>query len=233
MPAGKSKYRRGWDADQVTYDKLSEYPYLALLFTALQFLTPASERRLGTRQAFYALAGFVVVAAAGLVYLAISFDVSLSGVWSMFAEGFDFAYDTSANLRSDQFAGLVAAWAEVPLFGSGLGATAEQAARINEAPWSYELQYAALLYHTGLVGFLLYTAGVVWIYAMGVRVIRTHARYRSYMIPVLVGLTSFLIANATNQYLATYYYVWVLFLPIAIVNLYLTELPPAAAKAST
>ena len=59
------------------------------------------------------------------------------------------------------FAGLVAAWAEVPLFGSGLGATAEQAARINEAPWSYELQYAALLYHTGLVGFLQMTVGAL------------------------------------------------------------------------
>ncbi|MEW6274604.1 MAG: ammonia-forming cytochrome c nitrite reductase subunit c552 [Bacillota bacterium] len=31
-PAGKSKYKKGWDTDQVIYDKLSEFPYLALLY---------------------------------------------------------------------------------------------------------------------------------------------------------------------------------------------------------
>lgn len=31
-PAGKSKYKRGFDADRPTYDRLSEYPYMALLF---------------------------------------------------------------------------------------------------------------------------------------------------------------------------------------------------------
>jgi len=29
---GKSKYKRGFDADRITYDKLSEFPFLALLF---------------------------------------------------------------------------------------------------------------------------------------------------------------------------------------------------------
>ncbi len=32
-PAGKSKYKRGFDADRISYDKLSEYPYSALLFS--------------------------------------------------------------------------------------------------------------------------------------------------------------------------------------------------------
>ncbi|MBC8018510.1 MAG: ammonia-forming cytochrome c nitrite reductase subunit c552 [Verrucomicrobia bacterium] len=36
-PAGKSKYKRGFDADKVTYDKLSEYPYMALLFNGWGF----------------------------------------------------------------------------------------------------------------------------------------------------------------------------------------------------
>jgi len=31
-PPGKSKYKRGFDADRITYDKLSEFPFLALLF---------------------------------------------------------------------------------------------------------------------------------------------------------------------------------------------------------
>lgn len=31
-PAGLSKYKKGWDTDGVIYDKLSEFPYLALLY---------------------------------------------------------------------------------------------------------------------------------------------------------------------------------------------------------
>ncbi|MRR35046.1 ammonia-forming cytochrome c nitrite reductase subunit c552, partial [bacterium] len=30
-PPGKSKYKRGFDADRITWDKLSEFPFLALL----------------------------------------------------------------------------------------------------------------------------------------------------------------------------------------------------------
>ncbi|HET6515199.1 MAG TPA: ammonia-forming cytochrome c nitrite reductase subunit c552 [Thermodesulfovibrionales bacterium] len=36
-PAGKSKYKRGFDADRVSYDKLSEFPYMALLFNGWGF----------------------------------------------------------------------------------------------------------------------------------------------------------------------------------------------------
>lgn len=36
-PAGKSKYKRGFDADHLTYDKLAEYPYMALLFNGWGF----------------------------------------------------------------------------------------------------------------------------------------------------------------------------------------------------
>jgi len=36
-PAGKSKYKRGFDADRISYDKLSEFPYMALLFNGWGF----------------------------------------------------------------------------------------------------------------------------------------------------------------------------------------------------
>ncbi|MDR3641322.1 MAG: ammonia-forming cytochrome c nitrite reductase subunit c552 [Humidesulfovibrio sp.] len=36
-PAGKSKYKRGFDADHLSYDKLAEYPYMALLFNGWGF----------------------------------------------------------------------------------------------------------------------------------------------------------------------------------------------------
>ena len=36
-PAGKSKYKKGFDADSLNHDKLAEYPYLALLFNGWGF----------------------------------------------------------------------------------------------------------------------------------------------------------------------------------------------------
>jgi nitrite reductase (cytochrome c-552) len=36
-PAGKSKYKRGFDTDGITYDQLSEFPFLALLFNGWGF----------------------------------------------------------------------------------------------------------------------------------------------------------------------------------------------------
>jgi nitrite reductase (cytochrome c-552) len=44
-PAGKSKYKRGFDADRITYDKLSEFPYMALLFNGWGFGTEYNEPR--------------------------------------------------------------------------------------------------------------------------------------------------------------------------------------------
>ena len=44
-PVGKSVYKRGFDADKVTYDKLSEFPYLALLFNGWGFGVEYNEPR--------------------------------------------------------------------------------------------------------------------------------------------------------------------------------------------
>lgn len=43
--AGKSKYKRGFDADNITYDKLSEFPYMALLFNGWGFGIEYNEPR--------------------------------------------------------------------------------------------------------------------------------------------------------------------------------------------
>ncbi|HWH72026.1 MAG TPA: ammonia-forming cytochrome c nitrite reductase subunit c552, partial [Candidatus Sulfotelmatobacter sp.] len=44
-PAGKSKYKPGFDADNITYDKLSEFPYMALLFNGWGFGVEYNEPR--------------------------------------------------------------------------------------------------------------------------------------------------------------------------------------------
>ncbi len=44
-PAGKSKYKKGFDTDGVIYDKLSEFPYMALLFNGWGFGVEYNEPR--------------------------------------------------------------------------------------------------------------------------------------------------------------------------------------------
>ncbi len=44
-PAGKSRYKRGFDTDRITYDKLSEFPYMALLFSGWGFGIEYNEPR--------------------------------------------------------------------------------------------------------------------------------------------------------------------------------------------
>ncbi|HET6364552.1 MAG TPA: ammonia-forming cytochrome c nitrite reductase subunit c552, partial [Nitrospirota bacterium] len=44
-PPGKSKYKRGFDSDRITYDKLAEFPYMALLFNGWGFGVEYNEPR--------------------------------------------------------------------------------------------------------------------------------------------------------------------------------------------
>lgn len=44
-----------------------------------------------------------------------------------------------------------------------------------------------------------------------------------YILPVLVGTACFLIANTTNPYLAKFDYIWVVFLPVALINIWLLD----------
>lgn len=60
--------------------------------------------------------------------------------------------------------------------------------------------------------------------------IRSSVEYGRLMLPLLVGLTCFLIANATNPYLLKFDYMWVIFLPLAIINRFLIEFNPRRSK---
>lgn len=112
--------------------------------------------------------------------------------------------------RTSQFSALVSGWLENPIFGAGHG-TSVRVIRSNEQPYAYELSYLALLFHTGLVGFLLYASGVIWIFYNGVRLIQSGDELAKRGLPVYVGTACFLIANATNPYLEKFDYMWVIF----------------------
>jgi len=153
-------------------------------------------------------------------------DFKISAIFNYFLKGFDFLgsgkFSKSANIRYEQFVALMEGWQNYPLFGGGHGAGVSLV-RSREMPWAYELSYVALLFQTGLVGFTLYASGVVWIYWMGIRMIRSGNPMGRLIIPVLTGTTCFLIGTATNPYLAKYDYIWVIFLPLAFINYWLLK----------
>ena len=123
---------------------------------------------------------------------------------------------------------LIEGWSAQPFLGSGHGAPAPGIIRSDTTPWAYELSYVSLLYHTGVIGTLLYSAGVAWIGYMSYRIARRGWSEAPAMVATLVGTSSFLVANATNPYLEKYDYLWVIFLPLAFVNCYLTSQRPVA-----
>lgn len=141
-----------------------------------------------------------------------------------FFSGFDFQYDDDALARREQFYGLLNGWLSHPLLGNGLGAFTYQSLR-SERAWQYELQYMLLLFNTGLIGTLLYSTGVIWIYWMAIRIIRSGSQLGVHLIPVMTGTSAYLIANATNPYLQAYGRLWSIFLPLAFINCWLLLKP--------
>ena len=111
--------------------------------------------------------------------------------------------------------------------GAGLGATVSLRRSVDQ-PWAYELVYVDLLFQTGVVGLLVYTAGVGWIYWQCIKSMRRTRDLIPRLLPVLAGTTGFLIANATDPYLAKFDYIWVLFLPIAYLNYSFNRRSPTA-----
>jgi hypothetical protein len=206
-------------------------PLVALIFRAFLPLSEKQRQRTLVIR-FFTSGGLALIGLVSYLNFISGFDVL--AVVDMFVTGFDFtgAGDIGASERSEQFVAMLQAWPDHLWFGFGHGASVPGSIRASDMPWAYELSYMALLFHTGILGFLAYTAGVVWIFWMGVRIIRFGNELSLYMVPILVGTACFLIANATNPYLEKYDYLWVIFLPVAYINLWLLTDQEEVASAS-
>ena len=206
-------------------------PFLTLLFLSFQ---PMVERHLSRKSLVRITASGVLAAVISLAGLNAVSEISLSGLADRFSAGFDFSPttdDNGANERREQFHALLAGWMDNPILGAGLGSPAYGSIRSPQSPWNYELYYLAFLYHTGLVGFTAYAAGIFWIYWMGVRVIRAGGYLSALMVACLVGMSSLLVANATNPYLARLDGIWTIFLPLSLINFWLLRRPAAQSPA--
>lgn len=156
------------------------------------------------------------------VYLNSSDLVDLSVFWDFFLSGFDLrsnGSDDGSSIRGRQFSLLIKSWSDHPVLGSGLASQSQYIVRNTDAPWAYELSYMAWLFQTGIIGFTFYMSLLLWVFIKSIRIIKRSFE-AVYLIPVLVGFGSFLIGCASNPYLQAYDHMWVLFLPVAIINYY-------------
>jgi hypothetical protein len=138
--------------------------------------------------------------------------------------------DSSIAHKEDQTILMLNEWRDKPLFGYGHGAVVKGISSSDDSPWAYESSYSLLLHNVGLSGFLLYASGILWLYIKAIKIIRQPGRWSDAMIATLVGLTSLLLANATNPYLGQIDSLWMLFYPLAIINMVSMRKKVSAAK---
>lgn len=155
-----------------------------------------------------------------LSFLSVKYEFNVYGAVERVLYGFDFTNNPSAIIRTEQLYSLIEGISEHAVIGAGHGASVDYV-RSKKHSWGYELSYVALAYQVGVVGLVAYCSGVLWIYFMVIRILKKDDRLAIYMLPVAVGMTCFLLGNATNPYLATFDFIWVIFLPIGIINYWL------------
>jgi hypothetical protein len=147
------------------------------------------------------------------------FDFNL--IANYIIEGFSSSVATEGNVRIEQFHALFNGWIKSPVFGSGSGAVLSEYIRSIEEPWNYELSYMKLLYDFGLIGFALYGIGVLFTWNTLIWIYLRNNVLGKYALPVAIGSLSFMAGNATNPFLLKFDYLVTIFLPIALVNLWL------------
>ncbi|MGX6979956.1 O-antigen ligase family protein [Vagococcus elongatus] len=122
------------------------------------------------------------------------------------------------ELRSLQFDALIDGWKQKPFFGHGYGVNTETIVRSQDVPGMYELTYVALLFQTGLVGFL----SLMFLYGWLIyKLFRLSILERNFVnLAFTIGLTSVMIANATNPYIQSFDGMWFLFYGLMLVDRY-------------
>ena len=195
-----------------------------LIFMGLRSFLVEKEQLRGRPALFRRVCMAAIVLIAGFQYVTGSLGLKPESVVRYTEDAF-----TSERVRPHQFEGLIDSWSQHPILGWGLGAASSNVVRSAETPWAYELSYVALLFHVGLLGIAAYGAGLLWILWKGVQLIRSGGVMALYMLSTLTGTIGFLIANATNPYLEKFDYMWVVFLPVALINVWLLRGLPGPA----
>lgn len=159
---------------------------------------------------------FTIIIVIALMFILLNLSVDTI---SLYIQRFLGAFDSSEqNERIVQFEMLMSGFAKNPIIGSGPGIGVDYIRSI-ESPWIYELSYVQQLYNTGILGMMIYIILIIYMYIKILFITYKRKQYSAISIPLIVGMTSFLIANATNPYLAKYDHMWTIFLTISFINI--------------
>jgi hypothetical protein len=120
--------------------------------------------------------------------------------------------------RADQARALISNWLSEPIFGSGFGQGVSETVRDDERPWIYELYYLLILFNTGIVGAALYSALLIVPGRTLVGICTRGAIEAEVVFPVLVAYIVFLIGSASNPYLGSFDFMFVVFFALALSN---------------
>ena len=124
---------------------------------------------------------------------------------------------SGTSVRKDQFISLIEGWKQSPLFGVGYGVNADVVRSAN-VPGTYELSYVARLFHMGIVGIVIYFFMVLWLMRKLIAITKSNPETGVYIIPLLTGLSSLILAESTNPYIGSFDGMWVFFYTLAIIN---------------
>lgn len=184
-------------------------PVLALAIGLALFARRPLGRRT-KRRAFGALAALVLLAGALTAFTGFS---PAGLVRSVLAET-----SPAESVRAQSGSDLLASWWRSPLWGHGLGAVPAGIPRSEDRPWNFELQYRLILNATGLVGVAVLSLAALGILRSAARDAADRREAFAYMIPIVIGTLSLLIANATNPYMHTAGHYWMFFLLVVGAN---------------
>ena len=153
----------------------------------------------------------------GILLLLVNYYLDIDNIVNMMQSISNFTDNESNYERSLQYKSMLNDFFSSPIFGKGIGYVSSYV-RTPEHPWEYELVYNYLLSSVGIVGFVIYSYGICWLYVKSFKLSRINLVYCEILIPQLMGLFAFLIINATNPYLLKFDFLWILFLPIVSIN---------------
>lgn len=117
------------------------------------------------------------------------------------------------SVRVNQAKAMIDAWCRAPVFGQGVGYPVRYyrfGGYVVQA--ANELQYLTILYQRGVLGFLSFFALVGY----AIHILNARKDIKWICLPFMVGMVSFLMANAFNPYLSNMSMMWILFFPFLI-----------------
>jgi len=127
-------------------------------------------------------------------------------------------HSSSVGIRVWQIRLLINKWKEKPLLGWGMGVGIREYTRNEDFSDSFESIYIKRLFQTGIIGFAIYSSYILWIIFRCISIIRKKTYLSKITYSILLGFICFMTANATNPYLDKFDCLWVLYLPLAIIN---------------